>query len=221
MLAVTKGLCMFGRRAFILSLVGAGLTPALAHGGAARPRRERSVVGDGPEPTIIKGQPPKLDFGDGLRVPLDKEAFATLWEDSGRWMTFGLGLGRAESDSNAKADKAASLTMQIMLLTLANAPERLERVDGGGWRSRSGKISDLVMGDVPLPGRPVRPANGSYMDNRLFGGPGLTPDSAADIQSYQRFVAATAYVVKKADLSLDDVRAVGRLADGKPPAISQ
>ncbi|MDR7115919.1 hypothetical protein [Caulobacter sp. BE254] len=210
---------MFGRRAFILSLVGAGMTPALAHGGAAKPRRERSVVGDGPEPSVIKGDPPKLDFGDGLRVPLDKEAFATLWEDSGRWMTFGLGLGRAESESNAKADKAASLTMQIMLLTLANAPERLEQVDGRGWRSRSGKISDLVMGEVPLPGQPVRPANGSYLDKGLFGGsgPSITADNTADLQYSQRYVAATAYVVKKADLSLDDVRALGRLADDKSP----
>lgn len=210
---------MFERRAFILSLVGAGAAPALAYAGAARPRRERSVVGDGPEPTVIKGEPPKLDFGDGLRVPLDKEAFATLWEDSGRWMTFGLGVGRAESESNAKADKAASLTMQIMLLTLANAPERLEQVDGRGWRSRSGKISDLIMGEVSLPGQPVRPANGIYLDKGIFGGLGtsITADNTADIQSYQRYVAATAYVVKKADLSLDDVRALGRLADDKSP----
>jgi len=210
---------MFERRAFILSLVGAGMTPALAYAGAPKPRRERSVAGDGPEPTIIKGEPPKLDFGDGLRVPLDKEAFATLWEDSGRWMTFGLGLGRAETESNAKADKAASLTMQIMLLTLANAPERLEQVDGHGWRSRSGKISDLVMGEVSLPGQPVRPANGIYLDRGVFGGLGtsITADNTADIQSYQRYVAATAYVVKKADLSLDDVRALGRLADDKSP----
>ncbi|CAN7143956.1 hypothetical protein [Caulobacter sp. LjRoot300] len=214
---------MFKRRAFILSLVGAGMTPALAHGGAAKPRRERSVVGDGPEPSVIKGDPPKLDFGDGLRVPLDKEAFATLWEDSGRWMTFGLGLGRAESESNAKADKAASLTMQIMLLTLANAPERLEQVDGRGWRSRSGKLSDLVMGEVPLPGQPVRPANGSYLDKGLFGGsgPSITADNTADLQYSQRYVAATAYVVKKADLSLDDVRALGRLAEEKRATTSQ
>lgn len=210
---------MFERRAFILSLIGAGVTPALAYGGAARPRRERSVAGDGPEPTIIKGEPPKMDFGDGLRVPLDKEAFATLWEDSGRWMTFGLGLGRAESESNAKADKAASLTMQIMLLTLVYAPERLERVDGHGWRARSGKLGDLVMGEVPLPGQPVRPAGGVYLDRGVFGGLGtsITADNAADIQSYQRYVAATAYVVKKADLSLDEVRALGRLAENTLP----
>jgi len=211
------------RRAFILSLVGAGLTPALAHGRAARPLRERSIAGDGPEPTVLKGPPPKMDFGDGLQVPLDKEAFATLWEDSGRWITFGLGLGRAESDSNAKADKAASLTMQIMLLTLAYAPERLERVDGRGWRARTGKIRDLVMGEVPLPGRPVRPAGGAYTDNRLFAGPSTNSPAnlAADLQSYQRFVAATAYVVKKADLSLDDVRTLGRLAEEPSPASSR
>jgi hypothetical protein len=214
---------MFERRAFILSLVGAGMTPALAYAGAPKPRRERSVVGDGPEPSVIKGDPPKLDFGDGLRVPLDKEAFATLWEDSGRWMTFGLGLGRAESESNAKADKAASLTMQIMLLTLANAPERLEQVDGHGWRSRSGKISDLVMGEVSLPGQPVRPANGTYLDKGLFGGsgPAITADNTADLQYSQRYVAATAYVVKKADLSLDDVRLLGRLAEEKRATTSQ
>jgi hypothetical protein len=214
---------MFGRRAFILSLAGAGLTPALALGGTPRPRRERSIAGDGPEPSVIKGAPPKLDFGDGLQVPLDKEAFATLWEDSGRWITFGLGLGRAESDSNAKADKAASLTMQIMLLTLVHAPERLERVDGGGWRPRSGKLGDLVMGEVSLPGQPVRPAGGSYLDKGVFGGsgPAITADNTADLQYAQRYVAATAYVVKKADLSLDDVRALGRLAGDKPPVPPQ
>ena len=203
---------MFERRAFILSLAGAGMAPALAYGGV---RRERSVAGDGPKPSLIKGQPPKMDFGDGLQVPLDRDAFVTLWEDSGRWITFGLGLGRAESDSNAKADKAASLTMQIMLLTLVYAPERLERVNGGGWRPRSGKLRDLVMGDVPLPGQPVRPAGGAYMDNRLFAGPSANApaDVASDIQAYQRFVAATAYVVKKADLSLADVRALGRVAE--------
>jgi len=213
---------MFERRAFILSLAGAGLAPALAYG-ASRPRRERSIAGDGPEPTIIKGQPPKMDFGDGLRVPLDKEAFATLWEDSGRWITFGLGLGRGENDSNAKADKAASLTMQIMLLTLAYAPERLERVDGGGWRARGGKLQDLVMGEVPLPGQPVRPANGVYVDKRLFTGPNPNSpaDIAADVQANQRFVAATAYVVKKADLSLDDVRAQGRVAEENAPATAR
>jgi hypothetical protein len=147
-----------------------------------------------------------------------------LWEDSGRWITFGLGLGRMESDSNAKADKAASLTMQIMLLTLAYAPERLEQVDGRGWRPRSGKLGDLMMGEVPLPGKPVRPAGGSYMDDGLLGrlgGGGAAADITSDLQAYQRFVAATAYVVKKADLSLEDVRAVGRLADGKPPVTSQ
>jgi hypothetical protein len=211
---------MFGRRAFILSLAGAGMAPALAYGGV---RRERSIAGDGPEPTVIKGQPPKMDFGDGLQVPLDKDAFVTLWEDSGRWITFGLGLGRAESDSNAKADKAASLTMQIMLLTLANAPERLQRVDGGGWRPRSGKLRDLVMGDVPLPGRPVRPAGGVYTDNRLFAGPSASDPAniASDIQAYQRFVAATAYVVKKADLSLADVRTLGRVAEENSPTTTQ
>jgi len=212
---------MFGRRTFVLSLASAGMTPALAHGGEPRPRRERSIAGDGPKPTVIKGKPPKMDFGDGLQVPLDRKAFVTLWEDSDRWITFGLGLGRVEGESNAKADKAASLTMQIMLLTLAYAPERLERVDGRGWRPRSGKLGDLMMGEVPLPGQPIRPANGLYMDNRLFGGPGLTPDNPADIQSYQRFVAATAYVVKKADLSLDDVRIVGRLTDDARPTTSQ
>ncbi|SFK65053.1 hypothetical protein [Caulobacter sp. UNC279MFTsu5.1] len=214
---------MFGRRAFILSLAGFGMTPALAYAGAARPLRERSIVGDGPEPTVVKGKPTKLDFGDGLQVPLDKDAFATLWEDSGRWITFGLGMGRAESDSNAKADKAASLTMQIMLLTLAYAPERLERVNGGGWRARTGKLHDLVMGEVPLPGRPVRPANGVYTDNRLFSGPNPNSpaDIAADAQTYQRFVAATAYVVKKVDLSLDDVRTLGRLADEPSPTTAR
>lgn len=214
---------MFGRRAFILSLAGAGMTPALAYGGASRPLRERSIAGDGPKPSVIKGQPPKMDFGDGLQVPLDRDAFVTLWEDSGRWITFGLGLGRAESDSNAKADKAASLTMQIMLLTLANAPERLQRVDGGGWRPRSGKLRDLVMGEVPLPGRPVRPAGGVYMDDRLFAGrrTGSPDDVASDVQTYQRFVAASAYVVKKADLSLADVRTLGRVAEEGSPTTAR
>jgi len=214
---------MFGRRAFILSLAGVGMAPALACGGTPRPRRESSIAGDGPKPSVIKGEPPKLDFGDGLRVPLDRNAFVTLWEDSGRWMTFGLGLGRMESESNAKADKAASLTMQIMLLTLVYAPERLEQVDGRGWRPRGGKLSDLVMGEVPLPGQPVRPAGGSYFDNRLFAGPsaGFPGDIASDIQAHQRFVAATAYVVKKADLSLDDVRTLGRLTEDKPSTTSR
>lgn len=213
---------MFGRRAFILSLAGAGVTPALAHG-APRSLRERSIAGDGPKPSVIKGQPPKMDFGDGLQVPLDRDAFVTLWEDSGRWITFGLGLGRAESDSNAKADKAASLTMQIMLLTLAYAPERLERVNGGGWRPRSGKLRDLVMGDVPLPGQPVRPAGGVYMDDRLFAGrrTGSPDDVASDVQTYQRFVAASAYVVKKADLSLADVRTLGRVAEEGSPTTAR
>ncbi len=169
-----------------------------------------------------------MDFGGGLQVPLDKNAFATLWEGPDRWMTFGLGTGRLYGMAMKRADAAAELTMQLMLLTRVFDPKRLVKVPGNGWRSRTGELRDLVLGELPLPGTPVRPFGSRFQEgNPLFApqpGPntmprgGLSPDSSyrPDPSEYEGAFAVTGYAVKKADVSLEDVRARARLAAEGP-----
>ena len=91
--------------------------------------------------------------------------------------------------------------MKLYLLTLVFAPERLERVAGGGWRLKSGKIDDLVRGDVYLPGRPVMPTTDQmygYFANESGRGEGNVH-------------ATTGWLIWKKDVTLDYVRINAKL----------
>jgi hypothetical protein len=37
---------------------------------------------------MIKGDPPRLDFGKGLLIPMNGSIFKTLWEGEDRWITY-------------------------------------------------------------------------------------------------------------------------------------
>jgi hypothetical protein len=158
------------------------------------------------------GDPPILDFGDGLRIPMGKQSLKVLWEGKDFWITYGTGNARATILALANAKHAAEGTMKLMLLTLAFRPERLERIEGGGWRLKSQDVSDLVRGDIDLPGEPAFPitstASGklSHGMDALFGG---SRDFDAGVNN--DIHALTAYIVKKKDTSLADVRAKAQL----------
>jgi hypothetical protein len=163
-------------------------------------------------PGSSAGDPPILDFGDGLRIPMGKQALKVLWDDKDFWLTYGTGNAREAVLALANAKHAAEGTMKLMLLTLAFRPERLERIEGGGWRLRSQDPKDFVLGDIDLPGEPVMPitstASGELAHgmDALFGG---TQDFDPGVNN--NIHALTAYIVKKKDISLQDVRANAHL----------
>lgn len=170
------------------------------------------VMRRGPKPKLIKGNPDKVDFGHGLLVPMTSDAFHTLWEGDDRWITYGHGFGHDAAKAMELAEESAIGTMKLYLLTLAFAPERLVRVDGGGWRLKSGKIEDLIKGDIQLPGRPVMPTTDRY--NSFLKGTG--GGSSADAESAgsgtpaasgeESIHATTGWLIWKSDVTLDYVR---------------
>ena len=138
-----------------------------------------------------------VDFGHGLLVPLSAGAFHTLWEGDDRWMTFGHGFGYDEVSAMDQAAGAAAGTMKLYLLTEVFAPERLVRVDGGGWVLKSGKTSDLVAGDIELPGRPVMPK----VDKAYDFAEGETGDETGG-----KIHATSGWVVWKNEINPDYIR---------------
>src|SRR5258707_4364154 len=135
---------MQDRRSILLAL-----TAALAAAPLARTARP---AGDLQHASAEAGPPPYLDFGDGLKVPLSKGAFLTLWEGKTFWITYGYGRASDGLRANGKAVHFAEGAMKLLLLTLAFSPERLEHVDGCGWRLKDPKARNYVLGDVDLPG---------------------------------------------------------------------
>ena len=115
-----------------------------------------------------------------------------------------------------QAEEAAIGTMKLYLITLAFAPQRLMRVDGGGWRLKSGNIADLVKGDVKLPGRPVMPTTDEV--NGALGGADMAADygssSAISANGEQLTHATTGWLVWKRDVTLDTVRRDAMLLGG-------
>ena len=180
-----------------------------------------------PPAALIPGNPALLDYGGGVKVPCNREAFYTLWESATFWLSFGFGIAPSIDISKIRAEKQASGVMKFMLLTLAFAPERLVKVDGNGWRKKDPKAHDFVIGDLPLPAQ----TNKSMSDAFLGGGntkidplwdrvgsqsamTGATPgiDQApagagplANMQQAMRY-AFSSTIVQKKDMSLDDVR---------------
>jgi len=198
---------MSNRRTFVSSL--AGTVAALAVGGMSR--ATSSIAPDQAPPgspiaTVIQGKPPVLDFGDGVRVPCNKEAFLTLWEGKTYWLAFGAGQASLRFAANGQAVDHAKASMTALLLTRAFAADRLEQVEGSGWRLKSGNIRDFVRGDLALPGNPFWPVNdaksafGSGMV-AVIKGVGATMEP-----TWTKVDAFAAYVILKKDLSLDDVR---------------
>jgi hypothetical protein len=180
------------------------------------------VMRRGPKPKLIKGNPAsgipdRVDFGHGLLVPMSTEAFHTLWEGDDRWITYGHGFGHDAGTAMEQAEESAIATMKLYILTLAFTPERLVRVDGGGWRLKSGNIADLVKGDIKLPGRPVMPTTDRY--NSFLKGTGGSSSADADSSAAgmpsasgeESTHATTGWLIWKSDVTLDYVRDHARI----------
>ena len=204
------------RRDCLLALGGFAALSTGAHANLAyqviKAGRPKLIPGE-------NGQPDKVDFGHGLLVPMSKDAFHTLWEGDDRWITYGHGFGHNKAGAMGQAEEAAIGTMKLYLLTLAFAPDKLVKVDGGGWRLKSNNTGDLVKGEIALPGRPVMPTtdtvmgvldNGSHASSAGANTPS-TVDSGGGI-SYSNASgeetthATTGWLIWKREFSLDDVR---------------
>lgn len=206
------------RRAVVVSMMG-----ALAVIGGAEATDDSL-----PKATVIKGDPPILDFGDGLKVPCNKSAFLTLWESPKFWLTFGFGTAALREIAQRRAVVHAKGAMEYLLLTLAFAPQRLKSVDGHGWRQKVEKPSNYVMGDLDLPGRASRPLDDVFLGGGNVsvdsfwsdpsaggmtatapsgpGGPQVGTSIMPPTMTTRNVNAFCCYVVMKKDLSLDDVR---------------
>jgi hypothetical protein len=188
----TRRACLLG----LASIAGVGATAGASTWGEVRRR--------GPAPKFIKGHPDKVDFGHGLLVPMSKDAFHVLWEGDDRWITYGHGFGHNEAAAMGQAEEAAVGTMKLMLVTMAFAPERLERVDGGGWRLKSGNTDDLIRGEIYLPGRPVMPTTDPIYD--------YMGDETGDDERGGRVThATTGWLIWKKDVTVGYVRNHARL----------
>lgn len=191
------------RRELMLALAGT----ALAFPAAARQRSEDGVVkGRRGGPNMIKGDPPRLDFGGGLVIPMNASIFRTLWEGEDRWVTYGRAVSRLEVKAMQQAEIAAIGTMKLMLLTQAFAPERLVRFETCGWRNRTSDANDLVLGDIPLPGKPVMPTTDRVTGSVTDGDTGGVGEDG--------WHAVTGYMVMKKDITLADVKARAQLLKG-------
>ena len=225
------------RRALFTGLAGSALALGLVPGTAfaadapaaapAAPKIDPEI----PTAKTIAGKPPYMDFGDGVKVPLSKGAFLTLWEGPTYWLTFGFGIASITERAQGLAVHHAIGAMKYLLLTLAFAPDRLLKVDGNGWRQKVEDPLNYVLGELELPGKPARAVTDSFMgvgnaDANLFlgaganlmstgpsGGPNMaTANTGANAAGMNRSAmlakinAFCSYVVKKKDLSLEDVR---------------
>lgn len=226
--ALSEGM-MPNRRIVLRSL--AGLLVLGAGGCVERlPSRTKDFWGSDaatPKASLIKGTPDILDFGDGLKIPMDKSAFLVLWEGKDFWMTYGAGRESYREAASGEAVHYAESAMQLLLLTLAFTPERMVKVDGG-WRLKEQNVKNYVRGMIALPGRafwPIAQFDGGFgagdasksgttsdvtaslsvpkMDASSMT-MNTTPDSV--VRSGKKVDAFTAYYVRKAEVSLDYVR---------------
>jgi hypothetical protein len=198
---------MTSRRNVLAGLAAGMATPALA-----RAEEPGIVKGRKGGPNMIKGNPPKLDFGGGLIIPMGRATFtAAVWEGQDRWITYGRALSANQMRAMAQAEQSAIAKMKLSLLTLTFAPERLERFEVCGWKLKSGDAADYIQGDIALPGRPVMPTvdqvNGQVGQN--------VEDAAAGESGWH---ALTGYMVMKADAPLDYVKQKARLLSEAAPS---
>lgn len=194
---------MIARRSVLLSMIATTSAPAAwAQSDIVKGRR------DGPN--MIKGDPPKLDFGGGLIIPMNASIFRTLWEGEDRWITYGRALSAQKVRAMGQADTAAIGSMKLMLLTLAFAPDRLMRFETCGWRLKSGKTDDLVKGDITLPGRPVMPTV-----DEVSASEGQVPEGSS--VGEPAYHAITGYMVMKKDAPLSYVKEKAQLLSEAAP----
>jgi hypothetical protein len=162
-------------------------------------------------PGAAHGDPPILDFGDGLRIPLGKSALKVLWEGKDFWITYGAGNASRTITALAHAKWSAVGTMKFLLLTLAFAPERVERFENCGWRLKSQDVKDFVMGDIDLPGEPPVPIATALGGRAQPGMDAMFNTMDFPVGSFGYNYAFTSYIVRKKDITLDDVRARAQL----------
>jgi hypothetical protein len=224
---------MLNRRTVMFSIAGSLAAAPLALADTL-PQKTKDLWGDEeiPAATVIRGKPNVLDFGDGLKIPLNKLAFLTLWEGKSFWMTYGFGQAKNVGQASNAAVRAADGTMQLMLLTLVFAPDRLDHADSG-WRLKEQDIKNYVQGIVELPGKPFWPRTDAKlgfgnMDTASLPtsqpnvsiGPGSgfgdsnMPFLPVDIVGPNRVNAFTCYIVKKKDVDLDYVRKNAQVVKG-------
>ncbi|MDR3528813.1 MAG: hypothetical protein P4L57_16200 [Rhizomicrobium sp.] len=182
-----------------------GLAALAASAAAVEADTLYKVLKAGPRPKLIPGNPAKVDFGHGLLVPMSKAAFHTLWEGDDRWITYGHGFGKFKGAAMGQAEEAALGTMKLYLLTLAFAPDRLARIDGGGWVLKSGNLADLVKGEIALPGRPLMPTTDSLY-GYTQGASGDDDNTSGDVTH-----ATTGWLVWKNEVNIDYVRSHAQL----------
>jgi len=206
---------MQNRRAVVFSLAGTLVGAPFARAFASP---DAAAAADGiPKATVVPGKPPILDFGDGVRVPCSKAAFLTLWEGKTFWLTFGAGRSSYSQRAQGEAVLYASGAMKLLLLTLAFTPDRLDHVEGSGWRLKMQASENYVRGSIDLPGKPFWPitdANLGFGDadaSNLAAPPTLGGYSVDPAGSFAKVNAFTAYVVLKKDAGLDDIRARAEL----------
>ena len=211
---------MHNRRIFLTSVAStAALLPVMHGARAATATPISKAAPDTPKATVIAGNPPILDFGDGVRVPCAKDAFLTLWEGKTYWLTLGAGRSHYAMQAQGQAVNYALAAMKLLLLTQAFAPDRLQAVEGCGWRLKSGRVADFVHGDVHLPGAPFWPGTDAFMDFGHSDDPALaslslgntSPGASSvnfDVTGSNAYVDAfSAYVVFKRDTTLEWIRA--------------
>lgn len=212
---------MLNRRV-LLGAASALLAGGGVHAGAVL-RRTSDVWQSGedvPAAKVIRGRPNVLDFGDGLKIPLNKYAFLTLWEGKTFWMTYGVGRAERTYLADGIALRAAEGSMKLLLITLAFAPNRLDHVDGG-WRLKVQDVKNYVHGDIVLPGKPFSPMKDPRFGNMDTAVPGtaapttslgqssggISPILPANMMDGERnALSFTCYIVKKTDVDLAYVR---------------
>lgn len=168
-----------------------------------------------PKAKLVAGTPNILDFGDGVKVPCNKEAFLTLWEGPAYWLTFGAGRSVMSLKAVGEGRTFAISCMKALLLTLAFKPENLVQVEGHGWRLKQQDVKNYVRGDIELPGKPFYPVTdngwgaGTADSASSWGDAGTAEQPAGMPIDTLEFKANAfmAYLVMKRDLSLEDVKA--------------
>ena len=194
-------------------VLGAALAvlPGAAFAQAITGRSSARKVGG--KPKMIPGAPPRLDFGGGLVVSMDRRIFGVLWEGRDRWITYGRGVAGNRLRAMAEAQEAAAVSMKTLMLTLAFKPERMEKVEGSGWRPISKDVADLVYGELKLPGKPLLPVTEGFGAGGMAAVDPATGEEDPTGAANDFVHALTGFMVMKTEVDLDYVRETARLTE--------